>query len=179
MSEHPLAAEYRVWVTDPVNWVWQCRQSTSFPWSFVLATPESRCQPDLWRLVWRPWYDEPGEWEWSMRLKNDSDFRPVWSYYEGNAEPVVWSHKNCEYRFRRKKRALTLPKRTIPMPLREAPEKGTGYWLALPANVDWAIRRSWQGDESEQRWLKRGLLFDTKENAVATAKATLPFGGEE
>ena len=82
----------------------------------------------------------------------------------------------CEYR--RKPRTMTYTV-TIPEPLREAPE--VGEWYYYSDLVDEKLYRwsEWGGEEIDLRWLKRGLCFATREDAVAAAKAMLPIKGEE
>ena len=84
--------------------------------------------------------------------------------------------ERCEYR--RKPRTLTYTV-TIPEPLRKAPETGSWYWLAETAIDDFTSRVEWVGDGCDRSWLKRGLCFATKEDAIAAAKAMLPFKEEE
>ena len=82
------------------------------------------------------------------------------------------------WEYRRKPRTLTYSV-TIPEPLRKAPEKGTEYWLAKPDRGAFTSRFKWNGDTNDMLWLKRGLCFATKEDAVAAAKAMMPIKGEE
>ena len=86
-----------------------------------------------------------------------------------------------ESEYRRKPRTLTYTI-TIPEPLREAPEVGEVYYVAAIASpeVEYLCREHvWSGSELDMRWLKRGLCFATKEDAIAAAKAMLPIKGEE
>ena len=87
-------------------------------------------------------------------------------------------HWNEQLKYRRKPRTMTYTV-TIPEPLREAPETGSWYWLAETASDDFTSRVEWEGDDCDHSWLKRGLCFATKEDAVAAAKAMLPIKGEE
>ena len=83
-----------------------------------------------------------------------------------------------ESEYRRKPRTLTYTI-TLPEPLREAPETGSWYWLAETASDDFTSHFAWEGDDRDHSWLKRGLCFATKEDAIAAAKAMLPIKGEE
>ena len=85
---------------------------------------------------------------------------------------------SIHYEYRRKPRTLTYTV-TIPEPLREAPETGSWYWLAEKAGDDFTSRFKWKGDDCDNSWLKRGLCFATREEAIAAAKAMLPIKGEE
>ena len=81
----------------------------------------------------------------------------------------------CEYR--RKPKTLTYTV-TIPEPLREAPERQQRYFMASPASWPYCNEFRWCGEAREHAWLKRGLCFATKEDAIAAAKAILPFKEE-
>ena len=107
-----------------------------------------------------------------------------WEYNKPN-EGVVWypftmSHPSwmpeCEYR--RKPRTMTYTV-TIPEPLREAPERQQRYFMASPASWPYCNEFRWCGEAREHEWLKRGLCFATKEDAIAAAKAMMPIKGEE
>ena len=81
----------------------------------------------------------------------------------------------CEYR--RKPRTITYTI-TIPEPMREAPERQQRYFMASPASWPYCNEFRWCGEAREHEWLKRGLCFATKEDAIAAAKAMLPFKEE-
>ena len=83
-----------------------------------------------------------------------------------------------EYEYRRKPRRTLTYTVTIPEPLRQAPETGSWYWLAETASDDFTSRAEWVGDGCDRSWLKSGLCFATKEDAIAAAKAMLPVKGE-
>ena len=84
--------------------------------------------------------------------------------------------ERCEYR--RKPKTLTYTV-TIPEPLREAPERQQRYFMASLASGDYFNEFRWCGEAREHEWLKRGLCFATKEDAIAAAKAMLPIKGEQ
>lgn len=82
-----------------------------------------------------------------------------------------------EYEYRRKPQTLTYTV-TMPEPMREAPPMHTEYYVVSlyePGGYDVA---DWEGSHAERTWLKRGLCFATKEDAIAAAKAMLPFKGD-
>ena len=81
-----------------------------------------------------------------------------------------------EHEYRRKPHMMTY-KVTIPEPLREVPEMLGRYWLAHLYS-EYCIQMYWHGSEMELRWLKSGLCFATKEEAIAAAKAMMPIKGE-
>ena len=84
---------------------------------------------------------------------------------------------SLQYEYRRKPRTLTYSV-TIPEPLREAPGLIDTYWLAQLSG-EYCTQMYWHGREWEWQWLKRGLCFATKEDAIAAAKAMMPIKGEE
>ena len=82
---------------------------------------------------------------------------------------------NCEYH--RKPRTMTYTI-TIPEPMQEEPEAGTDFFLAVPHSERLHYAFRWDGAEVTSLWLKRGLCFATKEDAIAAAKAMMPIKGE-
>ena len=85
---------------------------------------------------------------------------------------------NEEYEYRRKPRTLTYTV-TIPEPLRGAPEvAGTIVYIPTPLDKELASVYCWYGSPQDERLLNRGLCFATKEDAVAAAKAMMPFKPE-
>ena len=80
--------------------------------------------------------------------------------------------------YRRKPQKLTYTV-TIPEPLRAAPESQQSYFTASPASWVYFNEFRWRGELREYEWLKRGLCFATKEDAIAAAKEMLPIKGEE
>ena len=83
-----------------------------------------------------------------------------------------------EHEYRRKPRTLTYTV-TIPEPLREAPGVGEAYYVAAPDAAGFCIEYVWTGRGTDIHGFKRGLYFATKEDAIAAAKAMLPFKQEE
>ena len=81
----------------------------------------------------------------------------------------------CEYR--RKPRTMTYTV-TIPEPMREAPEVGESYYV--PCQLAPALWGSfeWYNGDLDKLYLKRGLCFATREDAIAAAKAMLPIKEE-
>lgn len=70
----------------------------------------------------------------------------------------------------------------VPVPESEPLENGDDYYIASIQGEYFYRYHTWSGDHVERRWLKRGLVFLTKEDAVANAKAMLgidPYGDEE
>ena len=61
----------------------------------------------------------------------------------------------------------------VPEPMREAPAEGVRYYVASTQAREWCLSRIWVGLELDLRCLQRGLVYSTKEAAVAHAKAML------
>ena len=107
-----------------------------------------------------------------------------WEYnspgHDDGWEPFTSTHpswmENMEYR--RKPRTMTYTV-TIPEPMREAPKDGNEYYV--PCQFAPALFGSfeWYNGDLDKLYLKRGLCFATKEDAIAAAKAMMPIKGEE
>lgn len=67
---------------------------------------------------------------------------------------------------------------TMPEPLREAPKHGEKYYFADPSTDNLYSWTSWDDDRVDKRLYGRGLCFATAEDAIAAAKAMLPFKEE-
>ena len=80
--------------------------------------------------------------------------------------------------YRRKPKTLTYTV-TIPEPLREEPEAGTDFFLAVPHSERLHYTFRWDGAEVTRLWLKSGMCFAIKEDAIAAAKAMMPIKDEE
>ena len=80
--------------------------------------------------------------------------------------------------YRRKPKTLTYTV-TIPEPLREEPEAGTDFFLAVPHSERLHYTFRWDGAEVTRLWLKSGMCFAIKEDAIAAAKAMMPIKGEQ
>ena len=85
---------------------------------------------------------------------------------------------NEESEYRRKPRTLTYTI-TILEPLRNTPEVGEVFYVAAMYAKSFFNAYEWSGCETDRRFLKRGMCFTTKEDAVAAAKAMMPIKGEE
>ena len=107
---------------------------------------------------WELWEVAASSTEWDSLSGN-----PIWGEY-------------AEYR--RKPRTLTYNTVTIPEPLREAPKDGNEYYV--PCQLAPALWGSfeWHNGDLDKLYLKRGLCFATKEDAIAAAKAMMPIKWE-
>ena len=104
------------------------------------------------------------------------EIRPMGSEQWHACSGRISFSERCEYR--RKPRTLTYTV-TIPEPMREEPEAGTDFFLAVPHSERLHYTFRWDDAEVTRLWLKSGLCFATKEDAIAAAKAMLPIKGEE
>ena len=107
---------------------------------------------------WERWEVATSGNEWVSLPEN-----PIWSEY---------------FEYRRKPRTLTYTV-TIPEPLRNAPESQQSYFMASTELRSYFNEFRWYGAPQDERLLRRGLCFATKEDAIAAAKAMLPIKGEE
>jgi len=62
---------------------------------------------------------------------------------------------------------------SVPAPEVEALALNDVYFIGEPAIVDWHTKTTWYKDNSDKRFLERGLVHLTKEAAIANAKAML------
>lgn len=112
--------------------------------------------------------DKPHE-RWEFRhISEQGKWKPFTSTHP------IWL---LDHEYRRKPRTMTYTV-TVPEPLRKEPERGAEYWLAALDGIDFCVRFYWGGEPYEMRRLERGLLFATSEDAIAAARAMLPFKGE-
>lgn len=112
--------------------------------------------------------DEPWE-RWEVAALGDKFF-PLFKH-------PYW-REDCEYR--RKPQTLTYTV-TTPEPMREAPKDGGWYFYVVLSNDQLYGATYWHSDYIDRARLARGLIFATKEDAIAAAKAMCPFkqeGGE-
>ena len=87
-------------------------------------------------------------------------------------------HWNEQLKYRRKSRTLTYTV-TIPEPLMEAPEDGEVYCVVALYAECFYMEHEWSGCPVDRRYLKRGMCFTMKEDAIAAAKAMMPFKQQE
>ena len=65
---------------------------------------------------------------------------------------------------------------TVPAPEVDALALDDVYFIGEPSSVDWHTEYTWYADNSDKRFLERGLVHLTKEAATANAKAMLGIG---
>ena len=83
-----------------------------------------------------------------------------------------------EHEYRRKPHMMTYTV-TMPKPIQKAPDIGAVVYIPTPLAEELASMYGWYGVPQDNRLLKRGLCFATEEDAIAAAKAMLPFKQEE
>lgn len=164
--KHPYYHAIMVWAEAPDEWVWQLLYDECQNWVGILA-PHHETERSH-RLVPRAWLDDPDsvvvvahsrEGDWYL----DPDFSPK------------WDHEKFRYEIRPRPRTITLPEREIPEPIREEPEDRAKVFVADINCAAGYSGRSWEGDYIDLRWLSRGLLYRTAEDAAAAARAMCPF----
>lgn len=58
-----------------------------------------------------------------------------------------------------------------------APKEGTHYFITHPSNQNYCMESVWSNDDLGNRYLNRGLVHLTKENAIKHAKAIILASG--
>lgn len=61
----------------------------------------------------------------------------------------------------------------VPVPESEPLEEGDKYYISSIQGEHFYCDYIWSGDPVDRKWLKRGLVFLNKEDAIANAKAML------
>ena len=62
---------------------------------------------------------------------------------------------------------------TVPAPEVEALARGDVYFIGEASSVDWYTEYTWYEDNSDKRFLERGLVHLTRGAAIVNAKAML------
>lgn len=75
--------------------------------------------------------------------------------------------------YRRKPRTILVNGIEIPEPMRKEPKKPEWYYLAYPISEELYAQYTWTGARPDRLWLEKGLIHDTREAAIAHAKAML------
>ena len=70
-------------------------------------------------------------------------------------------------------RVFTHPGGTCPAPETEAPSRNATYWLPSTVEADFALSHTWINGEYDNRVLYRGLVYLTREAAIARAELML------
>lgn len=131
------------------------------------------------RLVPRAWLNDPDGVDVWYRHRPNHGLESAWLYHI--CGEMEWDHEHYEYDIRPKRRTITLPAREIPEPLREIPHGGECYVIdpTKPAGSTY-ISNLWKYSNSDrERWLRRGLLYRTAEDAASARRAMYPIQGDE
>ena len=106
----------------------------------------------------------PEEFEWQDDLADKQWCPFISSYWD------IYELAKTQAQFRRKLPTRIVNGFTVPAPIQEMPAANS-YYLAMPDVLAWFKSYEWYGYEFDKRFLSRGLLFSTKEAAIANAKA--------
>ena len=81
--------------------------------------------------------------------------------------------------FRLRQEMITIGDVSFPKPESEPLEIGTEYWVAEPSYRNCISQNPyiWDDDDIDRRYLRRGLVHLTRENAIAHTKALIQLGG--
>ena len=74
---------------------------------------------------------------------------------------------------RRKQRTHVVNGFTVPAPMDKELSSGDNYFVPSLVEDTYVAKHCWADYSCELAWLQRGLLFETKEAAIANAKAML------
>lgn len=75
-------------------------------------------------------------------------------------------------------RVFTHPGGTCPAPETEAPRLGSMYWVPDLSAVGFIWHHAWRNDDYDNRALSRGLVYLTREAAIARAELMLAGGAK-
>lgn len=117
--------------------------------------------------------------------KDALDSETPWEQWEYEANGILYNCQenpmwNTKNEYRRKPRTISINGVEIPEPVREPLNDGAIYYVANPFEDDVIYNvASWDGDSCDKDCLKKGLIFRTKEDAIAASKAIIAaLGGE-
>ena len=104
-----------------------------------------------------------------------------------NGEALMWKGREADYAgvnlsihsidtqsgYYRAPRVFTHPGGTCPAPETVAPQRNVPYWSPSFGLEDVATKMFWAGDAYDRRALSRGLVYLTREAAIARAELML------
>lgn len=76
-------------------------------------------------------------------------------------------------KYRRKSRTHMVNGIEVPAPLNSRPKVNSVYWIADPSEIDYTMDYVWNCCNFDKLTLERGLVYATKEAAVANAMAMI------
>jgi len=86
---------------------------------------------------------------------------------------TLWIIEPKGWEFRRKQKTIKVNGFDVPEPVREPLKDNVNYCIPDPKMEDLFDYQTWTGHRLDMVWLSRGLIYLTKENAIAHAKAML------
>lgn len=100
-----------------------------------------------------------------------------WEYTNGKVWKTLTNHPTWfpHVKYRRKPKPININGYEVPEPVREPLECDQEYWTVEFIGADLSDAYTWEGDDIDKRYLKRGVIHLTKEAAVLHAKALLSF----
>lgn len=122
-------------------------------------------QPD--RIEWRT-IGDAGEFVWfPLDIHDTSSRRDV-------LDQLIFGKGNPDIEFRIKPRTVMCNGVEVPAPETVAPDVESVYFVPSTANSGFTKGHlRWENDDSDVRWLERGLVYLREEHAIARAKAML------
>ena len=115
----------------------------------------------------KDWAETEAPWKWWEVTSHRNEWVAL-------RDHPYWKEEN---EYRRRPRALTYTI-TIPEPMMEAPKAGEVYYAVALYAECFYMEHEWSGCPIDIRYLKRGMCFTTKEDAITAAKAMRPLKGE-
>ena len=99
-------------------------------------------------------------------------------WHDQSSYSVLLTVANRNYeleRYRVKPRTITIGTFEVPEPVRTAPEMGQTYFLADTTSDEGVTKWSWDGGDTDLRWLKRGVIHIDEGAALLHVEALLSF----
>lgn len=81
--------------------------------------------------------------------------------------------KMCDYTYEPIPKTITVNGFEVPEPVREKLERGCDYFLASTGADGYFEQYGWYDDDTDNKWLSRGLIHLTKDGAIDHTKAML------
>lgn len=120
-----------------------------------------------WLRQGKPEGKEPWRgWQWRKEYMN--------SNWEALTCPPIWSK---EFKYREKPAQVDIPLfGLINLPFQEKPQKRQKYFIV--GSTEHIYEYMWRDDNADERYFSKGLLWKTKEDAIAwlSVQRTLLFG---
>lgn len=108
------------------------------------------------------------------------DTDDMWQEFDPLSNGVcIGSIFEKKFKFRLAQEMITIGDVSFPKPESEPLEYDTEYWATDPTNQHYTTHapNHWHDDRIDRRYLRRGLVHLTRENAIAHAKALIKLSG--